>query len=132
MNCNMKHLQKRMCLEIHCHQLGLLIFHPRRGNYQTFISKSGCVPVLNLPSPIGNGLQMEGSKFCEEFTLNSSAPDAIVEFTRYKCKKGSKTNSSSCKRTNLMCTDLYSCNINDDCENTNHDKLYESDEEEND
>ena len=26
----------------------------------------------------------------------------------------------------------YSCNINDDCENTNHYKLYESDEEEND
>ena len=64
--------------------------------------------------------------------LNSSAPDAIIEFTRYKCKKGSKKNSSFCKRANLVCADLYSCNINDDCENTNHCKLYESDEEEND
>ena len=110
--------------------LNVLVFHLRRVNYQTFIWKSGCVPVLNLPSPIENGLQMEGLKFCEEFMLNSSAPDAIVEFTRYKCKKGSKINSSSCKRANLMCTDSYSCNINDDCENTNHYKLYENDEEE--
>ena len=75
---------------------------------------------------------MEGLKFCEEFLLNSSASDVIVEFTRYKCKKSSKTNSSSGKRANLMCTDLYSCNINDDCENTNHYKLYKIDEEEND
>ena len=112
--------------------LNVLVFHLRRVNYQTFIWKSGCVPVLNLPSPIENGLQMEGLKFCEEFMLNSSAPDAIIEFTRYKCKKGSKTNSSSCKRADLMCTDFYSCNINDDCENTSHYKLYENDEEEND
>ena len=112
--------------------LNVLVFHLRRVNYEIFIWKSGCVPLLNLPSPIGNGLQMEGLKFCEEFMLNSSAPDAIVEFTRYKCKKGSKTNSSSCKRADLMCTDFYSCNINDDCENTSHYKLYENDEEEND
>ena len=112
--------------------LNVLVFHLRGVNYQTFIWKSGCMLVLNLPSPIGNGLQMEGLKFCEEFMLNSSAPDAIVEFTRYKCKKGSKTNSSSCKCANIMCTDSYSCNINDGCENTNHYKLYESDEEEND
>ena len=90
------------------------------------------IEVLNLASPIGNGLQMERLKFCEEFMLNSSAPDAIVEFTRYKCKKGNKTNSSSCKRANLMCTDLYSCNIKDDCEDRNHYKFCKIDEEEND
>ena len=112
--------------------LNVLVFHLRGVNYQTFIWKSGCMLVLNLPSPIGNGLQMEGLKFCEEFMLNSSAPDAIVEFTRYKCKKGCKTNSSFCKRANLVCKDLCSCNINGNCESTNHYKLYESDEEEND
>ena len=50
------------------------------------------MPVLNLPSSIGNELQMEGLKFCKEFILNSPVPDAIVELTRYKCKKGCKTN----------------------------------------
>ena len=85
-----------------------------------------CVPVLNLPSSIGNQLQMEGLKFCEKFMINSSVPNAIAELTRFKCKKGSKTNSSSCKRANLVCTDSCSCNINDDCKNTNHYKLYES------
>ena len=74
----------------------------------------------------------ERLKFCEEFILNSSVRDAIVELTRYKCKKGWKTNSSSCKRANLVCADSYSCNINDDCKNTKHYKLYESDKEEND
>ena len=45
--------------------LNVLVFHLRRVNYQTFIWKSRSVPVLNLPSPIGNGLLMDGLKFCE-------------------------------------------------------------------
>ena len=68
----------------------------------------------------------------EELMLNSPGPDAIVELTRCKCKKGCITNSCSCKCASLVCTVLCSCNIKDDCENTNHYKLYESDEEEND
>ena len=72
-------------------------------------------------------------EFCEELKVNLSVSDAIVEFTRCKCKtKGCKTNSCSCKCANLVCTGSCSCNINDDCENTNHYKLYESDQEEND
>ena len=97
----------------------------RRVNYQTLIWKSAGVPVLNLPSSIGNGLQIEG--FIKFVLL-----DAIVELTRYKWKKGCKKSSSSCKHANLVYTDLCSCNINDDCENTNYYKLCESDEEEND
>ena len=103
----------------------------RRLNYQRFIWKSACVPVLNLPLLIGNELQMEGLKFCKEFILNSPVPDAIVELTRYKYKKGCKTNSSSCKRVNLVFTNSCSGNDKDDCENTNHYRLYESDVEEN-
>ena len=104
----------------------------RRVNYQTFIWKSAGVPILNLPSSIGNVLQIEGLRFCQKFILNSSTLDAIVELTRYKWKKGCKKSSSSCKRANLVYADLCSCNINDDCENTNYYKLCESDEEEND
>ena len=59
-------------------------------------------------------------------------PDAIVELTRYKCKNGCKTNSYSWKRLVLVCTDSWSCNINDDCEKTNNYKLYGSNEKEND
>ena len=66
-----------------------------RMNYQTFILKSACVPVLNLPSPNGNVLQMEGLKFYEELISNSSVPDALIEMTRHKCKKVCKINSSS-------------------------------------
>ena len=62
--------------------LKVLIFHLRRVNYQTFIWNSACVPVLDLPSPIGNGLQKKGLQFCEKFILNLSVPDAIVELMR--------------------------------------------------
>ena len=72
----------------------------RRVNYQAFTWTSACVPVLNPPSPIGNGLQMEGLKFCKEFILYSSVPDAVVELMRYKCKTGCKTNSASYKFAN--------------------------------
>ena len=83
----------------------------RKVNHHTFVVSMRAS--IDQPSPIGNGLQMEGLKLCEEFILNSPVPDAIVELTRYKCKKGCKTNSSSCKRVNLVCTDSCSY-INDD------------------
>ena len=76
--------------------LDALVFHLRIANYQTFIWKSACMPVLNLLPSIGNGWQMEDEKICEELMLNSSVPGAIVELKRYQCKKGSKTNSCSC------------------------------------
>ena len=74
---------------------------------------------------------MEDGKFCEELMLNQSEPDAIIELKRNKCKKGCKTNSCSCKRANLVFTGLCSYNINDACENTNHYKLHEGGQEEN-
>ena len=128
----MKYLQKIVSGDRLPQTLDVLVFHLRRVDYQTFIWKSACVPVLNLPSPIGNRLQMKGLKFYEEFMLNSSVPDAIVELTRYKCKKGCKTNSSFWKRANLVCRYSCLCNINENCENKNHYKLCEGDEEDND
>ena len=74
---------------------------------------------------------MGDGKFCEELMLNQSVPDAIVELARCKCKKGCKTNSCSCKLTNLVCKDLCSCNIDDNCENISHYTLYEKNQEEN-
>ena len=67
----------------------------RRVNCQICICKSAWVPALNLPSSVGNGLQVVGLNFCKEFILNSSVPDAIVDLTRYKCKNRCKTNSYS-------------------------------------
>ena len=67
----------------------------RRVNCQICICKSAWVPALNLPSSVGNGLQVVGLNFCKEFILNSSVTDAIVDLTRYKCKNRCKTNSYS-------------------------------------
>ena len=72
MNCNVKYLQKNVSGDRLPPSLS------RRVNYQTFIWKSAYVPVLNLPSPIGNAFQMEGLMFCEEFILNSTVPDPSV------------------------------------------------------
>ena len=74
---------------------------------------------------------MEVLKICEESMLNSSLPDAVVDLSWYKCRKGCKTNSYSYRRADLVCPDSCSFN-NDDCKNTNHYKLYKCDEEEND
>ena len=57
--------------------LHALVFHLRIANYQTFIWKSACVPVLNLPPPTRNGWQMVDEKIREELILNLSMPDAI-------------------------------------------------------
>jgi hypothetical protein len=56
---------------------------------------------MELPSPENNGWYKDAGELRQELMVNASVPDMIVELTRCCCKKGCKTNSSSCRRAKL-------------------------------
>ena len=97
--------------------LDSLIMHLRRANYQCYIWKAACEPLLRLPSPIENGWKLVDGAIQQERMLNLSVPNVIVELTRCNCKKGCKTQACSCRRENLNCTDSCRCNDADESEN---------------
>ena len=71
--------------------LDALTLHLRRANYQCFIWRFACNPLLELPSPLDNGWKRVEGIFEQERMSNAAVPDAIVELTRCNCKKGCKT-----------------------------------------
>ena len=88
--------------------LDSLVLHLRRANYQSFIWKSACSPVLQLPSPVEHGWCLVDGELSQEKMLNAPVPDSIIELTRCNCRRGCKSNACSCRREALLCTDSCS------------------------
>ena len=109
--------------------LDALTLHLRRANYQCFIWRFACNPLLELPSPLDNGWKRVEGIFEQERMSNAAVPDVIVELTRCNCKKGCKTNICSCFRAKLVCTDACSCDDGYECENLEIDESEESSDE---
>ena len=56
--------------------------HIKRANFQAYIWSNATVPMLNLPSPIGNGLSRdEEDNICPTKMLNPPALEGFVELT---------------------------------------------------
>ena len=104
--------------------LDALTLHLRRANYQCFIWKSACKPLLCLPEPISNGWIKLGDSLDQEKMINSAVPDVIVELTRCKCTKGCINNVCSCRKANLFCSDACLCNDKDEWKN--HENLLDA------
>ena len=85
--------------------LDALILHLQRACYQCYIWKKACSPMLNLPSPVGNGWCLNNKVLEPEFMINASVPEGKIELISCKCKKGCKNNSCSCRKSQLICTD---------------------------
>ena len=76
----------------------------KRANSQAYIWNNATVPMLNLPSPIGNGWsQDEENNICLTKMLNPPAPEGFTELTICWCKTTCGTNRCSCKRNGLLC-----------------------------
>ena len=58
--------------------LDSLVFHLRRANYQSFIWKSPCSPVLQLPSPEEHGWCLVDGELSQEKMLNAPVPNSII------------------------------------------------------
>ena len=64
----------------------------------------------------------------QELMTEPPAPEVCTELTCCKCKKGCKSNSCSCWRSNLLCTDACHCSSFETCENIDASVFESSDE----
>ena len=94
-----------------------LLNHLKRANYQTYIWKNAKNPVLNMPSPVGNGWKLDKDGLITQHLMNEpSALAATVEFTFCKCQKECRNKACSRRGSDLQCTDACPC-LNVGCEN---------------
>ena len=111
--------------------LGALSLHFQRVNYQSHIWRPACNPNLDLPSPEKNRWIQDDGCLELEAMIGDAVLDVVVGLTDCMCNKGCRTNSCSCKRAKLTCTEACLCNDNDECENLQQlDTNPSSDEEE--
>lgn len=108
--------------------LDSLVHHLKRANYQCFIWKSACTPLLSLPSPFTNGWIETDGKIEMNYMIDKPVPEAISALMRCNCRKGCKNNACRCRKAQLSCTNA--CNCEEECENKDVDYLVSSDEDE--
>ena len=59
------------------------------------------------------------------------APEAIIILVNYRCsKERCSSNRCQCREAGLLCTDLFCCSDDSECENKQDDDFYASDEDE--
>ncbi|XP_020896117.1 uncharacterized protein LOC110235041 [Exaiptasia diaphana] len=87
--------------------------HIARTNYQA-ASWNGCLTsILLLPSPVGNGWELDGDQQLKVLWMTSpSAPESVLEFVQCRCKGGCKTQRYSCLKSGaLRCARAHSAVI---------------------
>ena len=103
--------------------------HLKRVNYQSHIWMNATMPILNLPTPDGNGWSKdENGYLVPTKNVNPAAPEGFVELTTCKCKKGCKTNRCACCKNDLLCSDA--CYCGDNCENTDRGNISDDSDDE--
>ena len=94
-----------------------LYMHIRRVNYQTYIWKCTTKPIMDLPPPIYAGWASDNEGHLVPLKMTqASAPDALDDFTKCRCKTECHTRRCSCNKEDTFCTDACLCD-NEICEN---------------
>ena len=88
--------------------------HVYRAHYTAMVWHRNTVHQQNLPAPDDYGWKKEGDIYV--LTMNSPAPQAVINLVRCNCKKGCEK-KCSCKMNNLGCTEICGC-IDYECRNT--------------
>ena len=96
------------------------LLHVFRANYQCYVWKHACSPMLHLPSPENNGwIRSPSGELVPELMKNPSAPESLPDLAICKCTKGCANNICKCRRSGLPCID--SCSCGDNCQNVRAD-----------
>ena len=94
-----------------------LQLHIKRANYQVMVWKRSLQASQQLPTPVGNGWEMDDGCLRPLLMAKDAAPKGLAELTVCKClKTACKTNSCICRANELSCTESCGC-MADECEN---------------
>ena len=86
--------------------------------------------IQNLPDPSGFGWESVNGNLVPTMTDAVPAPTGLIEFSMCSCKTGCSSGRCTCKKNNLLCTEM--CKCSDACENSNcneKEDIYESEDE---
>lgn len=109
---------------------GALEQHIKRAHYQAMVWYHDGVAKPKLPEALNYGWTIENNLYLPVVTHLPPAPKAVLELVRCKCVKEScRTARCSCKRANVVCTEMCMCEASDDnCENTQQPAASDSDD----
>ena len=109
---------------------GALIQHIKRAHYQALVWYNDEIANPKLPNAIDYGWKIENNLYTPVVTLLPPAPKAVLELVRCNCvKEMCRTARCSCKRANVVCTEMCICEASDEiCENTEPTAASDSDD----
>lgn len=109
---------------------GALAQHTKRAHYQAMVWNHDGIAKPDIPQPSQLGWTVENSIYVPVITLLPPAPKAVLELVSCKCVKDMcRTARCSCKRANVVCTEMCTCEGSDDiCLNTQQPPSSESDD----
>ena len=87
-----------------------LDLHITRANYQCYIWRHAPHPVLDLPSFLQHGWEVDRyGNVCISWMTIGPAPESLLEFVNCKCQKGCENKRCSCVKKDLKCSELCKC-----------------------
>ena len=101
-----------------------------RAHYAALILKKCTSSIQNLPDPCGFGWELNNGNLVPIMIDDLPAPTGLIELNMCSCKTGCSSGRCTCKKKNMLCTEMYSCSHayeNSDCKEK--EDIYESEDE---
>ena len=87
-----------------------------RVHYAALILKNCTSSIQNLPDPCGFGWGLDNGNLVPIMTDGLPAPTGLIELSTCTCKTGCSSGRCTCKKNNLLCTEI--CKSSDAFENS--------------
>ena len=87
-----------------------------RVHYAALILKNCTSSIQNLPDPRGFGWELDNGNLVPIMTDDLPAPTGLIELSTCTCKTGCSSGRCTCKKNNLLCTEI--CKSSDAFENS--------------
>ena len=84
-----------------------LIQHIKGVSYQVFIWKNAIVPMINMPSPVGNGWKKQDRCLVPNYLMKDHSTENIERTC--KCTTGCRTKTCRCRKNSLGCREACLC-----------------------
>jgi len=103
---------------------GAWLEHIRRAHLQANVWSQDLVLNPITLDPVMLGWQLEDGKLCPVLSREAPAPESVVQLIRCNCGSTNVNSTKkcsgrcSCKKLNIVCTELCHCSGDDKCQNT--------------
>ena len=101
-----------------------------QAHYAALLLKRCISSIQNLPDLCRFGWELDNTNLVPIMTGGLAAPTGLIELSMCSCKTGCSSGRCTCKKNNLLCTEM--CKSSDACENSNcneKESIYESEDE---